>query len=157
MVRLKVRPLTSLMNRDDRFNSNMVRLKVEYLPLTIRVIFAFQFQYGSIKSIMALSQAAATIAFQFQYGSIKRCGHRTRCDASAQFQFQYGSIKSLHPPNPHHIVECFNSNMVRLKGQDLLDLCTHTRCFNSNMVRLKACCSLLTPRAQVVSIPIWFD
>jgi len=52
MVRLKDNNSDSLLNRLKDFNSNMVRLKVTSEAGTLWYIKTFQFQYGSIKSLL---------------------------------------------------------------------------------------------------------
>jgi len=55
-------------------------------------------------------------AFQFQYGSIKRIVPIGASDQLARFQFQYGSIKRQATEMQSFGYHYFNSNMVRLKG-----------------------------------------
>ena len=57
--------------RQERFNSNMVLLKV-LSDISQYFRWWFQFQYGSIKSINSGAVAICDAVFQFQYGSIKR-------------------------------------------------------------------------------------
>jgi len=56
-------------------------------------------------------------AFQFQYGSIKSLNINSKMIMCPLFQFQYGSIKSKPQEEWTHEVANFNSNMVRLKAQ----------------------------------------
>ena len=53
--------------------------------------------------------------------------------------------------------QCFNSNMVRLKGSINRKPKACYICFNSNMVRLKVCILNNLIISSYVSIPIWFD
>ena len=49
MVRLKVKAFGNALATVGHFNSNMVRLKVEFDPTTEIGSTLFQFQYGAIK------------------------------------------------------------------------------------------------------------
>ena len=96
----------------------------------------FQFQYGTIKSILrthtesgyasfnssmvrlkvtAVMAVVSYLLFQFQYGTIKSQFRRYPCHSSPYFQFQYGTIKRLQPLQPWLLPLPFNSSMVRLK------------------------------------------
>ncbi len=55
----------------------------------------FQFQYGAIKSELALPDNAPINVFQFQYGAIKREFECTTSTILGLFQFQYGAIKRV--------------------------------------------------------------
>ena len=119
--------------------------------------FEFQFQYGSIDSIMAFDYKEVSIIFQFQYGSIDR-----------------EILSGDYNPIPIN----FNSSMVRLIGNSLYKYRYCHVYFNSSMVRLiakKAGGGQLTTifqfqygsidrEAQIaekgyieISIPVWFD
>ena len=95
------------------------------------------------------------------------------------FQFHTGSIKSLDGDANRSLVKCFNSILVRLKGEQMRILLTgnkfqfHTgsiksvfslgskvyrQCFNSILVRLKGAISDSRATGRnLVSIPYWFD
>ena len=75
----------------------------------------FQFQYGSIKRVKPLTFHQRVRLFQFQYGSIKSNNFFFSMSPTLLFQFQYGSIKSPKGGAFGELVQCFNSNMVRLK------------------------------------------
>ena len=94
MVRLKATYLDDLVEDDLYFNSNMVRLKGVGKPNCTNYSTEFQFQYGSIKSLVSFLDANDNHVFQFQYGSIKRTESISLSIADRSFQFQYGSIKS---------------------------------------------------------------
>jgi len=58
---------------------------------------AFQFQYGSIKSLSLSFGDKTANKFQFQYGSIKSGSNNAAILTASIFQFQYGSIKRCMP------------------------------------------------------------
>ena len=121
----------------------------------------FQFQTGSIKSLLADTGVQAETVFQFQTGSIKRgivCSTVIFSSGAFQFQtgsiksfckiryniltklfqFQTGSIKSRGIPRTAPFVFGFNSKLVRLKELDDIAKQFELTRFNSKLVRLKA-------------------
>ena len=60
---------------------------------TTPLMFVFQFQTGSIKSLLYLVNAVSAVRFQFQTGSIKSLLDFSEEDFTQEFQFQTGSIK----------------------------------------------------------------
>ncbi len=65
-------------------------------------------------------------AFQFQYGTIKSIPDPIVLQPVKGFQFQYGTIKSSPPGQRFPFPLYFNSNMVRLKVVNrLLRLSAH--------------------------------
>ncbi len=120
--------------------------------------YAFQFQYGAIKRIgyliistvlfrfnsnMVRLRATTKIVkikinkFQFQYGAIKSAAIRRPPANCAAFQFQYGAIKSPCQVANFVLQRSFNSNMVRLRVNEIEMKRLLKRSFNSNMVRLR--------------------
>ena len=71
MVRLKEIITTIINALFTCFNSNMVRLKVNWRASVQKSRLWFQFQYGTIKSSERNYQNAYNTPFQFQYGTIK--------------------------------------------------------------------------------------
>ena len=71
MVRLKARFQRISKLTKANFNSTMVRLKGELLPVWWQFLLPFQFHYGTIKSALCCYSALAHPVFQFHYGTIK--------------------------------------------------------------------------------------
>ncbi len=120
------------------FNSNMVRLKSQFLLRFCLFFFHFNSNMVRLKLSVASADSMTLSKFQFQYGAIKiPTKLYKKRNASNLFQFQYGAIKIVQRALSRFIFFCFNSNMVRLKSQvENLPVQIHM-CFNSNMVRLK--------------------
>jgi len=97
------------------FNSNMVRLKVCEAITRLHSSRMFQFQYGSIKSLVGYGTQYQNNSFNSNMVRLK--GTKTEC------------LQNLKPS--------FNSNMVRLKVNIGVYNSVSDACFNSNMVRLK--------------------
>ncbi len=53
------------------FNSSMVRLRGQLVPIMCEAVVPFQFQYGTIKGNNLVREAYKLALFQFQYGTIK--------------------------------------------------------------------------------------
>ena len=180
MVRLKdIKPFYSS-PKPSRFNSTMVRLKVrgitqeavgqylfqfhngsikrgglEWIPTWWK---RFQFHNGSIKSQTVTITCEVTLPFQFHNGSIKRKSDGSGRRAGAEFQFHNGSIKS--PLFDHYESDevCFNSTMVRLKGDGVRFKLNEQYMFQFHNGSIKR--EIGRGRNIVfmdVSIPQWFD
>ena len=93
MVRLKVFYVPIDYVVEAYFNSNMVRLKGRHFGRTVHPLPTFQFQYGAIKSIKGPTTTPTSSIFQFQYGAIKRTLTICKKPRVRKFQFQYGAIK----------------------------------------------------------------
>jgi len=116
MVRLKVSSNLNTYHGSRNFNSTMVRLKA-CCGIGVNIsIAAFQFHYGSVKSVGLLLHPHKYNLFQFHYGSVKRKSRNlsirkwryfnstmVRLKAApvyscvywgTSFQFHYGSVKS---------------------------------------------------------------
>ena len=126
-----------MIDRIERFNSIVVRLKVRgagyacfatpkfqfhsgsikrvryrrLLPMHLQ----FQFHSGSIKSSHRLTFAGSRKPFQFHSGSIKSEPRGMVPSARAVFQFHSGSIKSAKRAQSEALDARFNSIVVRLK------------------------------------------
>ena len=127
------------------FNSKLVRLKGTFRGIYDLSRRMFQFQTGSIKSLSGFAKKRFCGTFQFQTGSIKS---RRKPNPSAfvpVFQFQTGSIKSLSPIPESTTAHPFQFQTGSIKSQALTRILdTSKPCFNSKLVRLKgnACESL---------------
>ena len=103
----------------------------------------FQFQYGAIKTNEELREVLKKASFnsnmvrlrhsssedlcckrkfQFQYGAIKTGQQSVGGLLPPKFQFQYGAIKTPAPRPRHECHLSFNSNMVRLRHNIIIDL-----------------------------------
>ena len=132
----------------------------------------FQFQTGAIKSLVGRHREHREISFQFQTGAIKRHTQCLRVCPRARFQFQTGAIKRTATDSPRPFGDCFNSKLVRLKGNSSrLPVSSHTfqfqtgaikskvsytipslvTCFNSKLVRLKVAVDMVYPNLPIDS------
>ena len=158
MVRLKALIAQLAKANIESFNSTMVRLKVGYEPIVSRYFDVFQFHNGSIKSLLTQGALTSAHTFQFHNGSIKRFQSTISDAAGESFQFHNGSIKSVFNCNPDIRIQCFNSTMVRLKVDAIIESITNPQLFQFHNGSIK---SHRAPRHKgvvgVVSIPQWFD
>src|SRR5690554_4347861 len=116
----------------------MVRLRVFNGIEFIFFKIAFQFQYGAIKRWRGGKESAYLLLFQFQYGAIKSQEFQIHLSEKPGFN---SNIVRLRASSRNGIAEkssCFNSNMVRLRGQEFQIHLSEKPGFNSNMVRLRA-------------------
>jgi len=115
MVRLKVTIFARCNQTPLNFNSTMVRLKVKDMENIQGFQAAFQFHYGSVKSILKSLNAPLLRKFQFHYGSVKSRLQVAFAYDEVKFQFHYGSVKSFLMNLNKRKDNNFNSTMVRLK------------------------------------------
>ncbi len=80
----------------------------------------FQFQNGTIKRKYRIWRSSAGILFQFQNGTIKSDTAGNAYGLLDAFQFQNGTIKSALRQYITGWWTCFNSKMVRLKGDNTM-------------------------------------
>ena len=93
MVRLKdkiQRPVNQLVMR---FNSKVVRLKVCPILTCLNRLFQFQFQSGAVKRRKVLQAVKPYTQFQFQSGAVKRTDKIRPTVSYSLFQFQSGAVK----------------------------------------------------------------
>ena len=118
-----------------RFNSSMVRLKVNS-SISIGVSASrFQFQYGAIKGLIS-----EKIQMPFR-----------------SFNSSMVRLKAEQQEEAANMLLGFNSSMVRLKADQDNHNHLFLLCFNSSMVRLKGMRKLDVLERPIVSIPVWCD
>ena len=84
--------------------------------MDIQAVKLFQFQNGTIKSIMKMETKLLKKIFQFQNGTIKRKIEYRYVSFRTEFQFQNGTIKRIPYPLLRTYIRYFNSKMVRLRA-----------------------------------------
>ena len=100
----------------------MVRLE-DFLHLIASLLLTrFQFQYGTIRSIVLYAICASIVKFQFQYGTIRSSNPSPDSACVSSFQFQYGTIRRTVRRVLCFQYSYFNSSMVRLEAL-LCQLC----------------------------------
>jgi len=100
-----------------RFNSKVVRFKVQRSRLWSAPSSSFQFQSGAIQSTDPFFIQNNVAKFQFQSGAIQRVNFPEVEPTICGFQFQSGAIQSflnLLAQLVHQL--CFNSKVVRFKA-----------------------------------------
>ena len=99
-----------------RFNSILVRLKVDFCGRDTHEVTLFQFHTGSIKRCAAVAIKDVVRWFQFHTGSIKRV---------------------LEMTDTREVNVCFNSILVRLKGYGACGRATSRRWFQFHTGSIK--------------------
>ena len=140
------------------FNSTMVRLKDAWRLTYCQRNGKFQFHYGTIKRMKAITtllrcrnfnstmvrlkgtgQHAAHYrhAFQFHYGTIKRKARCYWCSINSKFQFHYGTIKRRKSAEEAAKAAIFQFHYGTIKRKMTPTFKKCEKYFNSTMVRLK--------------------
>ena len=152
VVRLKAKAIKSrTRTQTDGFNSIVVRLKARQPRDTQRGIQRFQFHSGSIKS---KDQHPRPVLwperFQFHSGSIKRWAKQLPLFFSQRFQFHSGSIKSIDVSEKITLSRRFQFHSGSIKRTTWQQLGLEKPwCFNSIVVRLKGEQDLIYPANTV--------
>jgi len=94
----------------------VVRFKVNSIDGKLFLSSLFQFQSGAIQSDKLTHGSFIASLFQFQSGAIQRLFAVIRFDGANVFQFQSGAIQSKTYKNDVSEFFCFNSKVVRFKG-----------------------------------------
>ena len=102
------------------------------------LMITFQFQTGSIKSVMYIVIGLSLILFQFQTGSIKRQDfHLLIRVVVIRFNSKLVRLKEMRCQCVQVIRKSFNSKLVRLKAEVTPAYQLEIISFNSKLVRLK--------------------
>jgi len=120
-----------------RFNSTLVRFKLEFASNAMRVKPGFQFHSGSIQTLPLLEQGTWPETFQFHSGSI---------------QTFHSLIQIMRTPTVS-IPLWFDSNETCFSGGKVSSLS-----FQFHSGSIQTCRSMMkTAILLQVSIPLWFD
>ena len=141
------------------FNSNMVWLKVECRSFHPEVPFAFQFQYGLIKSLISAKKLNRKYIFQFQYGLIKRQdGLDWLEDRQRNFNSNMVWLKALLKDKPNPYLSRFQFQYGLIKSQALIVISPVKSVFQFQYGLIKRQrTGRKYKRGKKISIPIWFD
>ncbi len=128
-------PMT--LRRTQRFNSNLVRLKGSNCSIENPCIAAVSIPIWCDWKSLLRPISTCRPRFNSNLVRLKVFKNWRRSRQNPAFQFQSGAIERLITNSPDVDKLGFNSNLVRLKGEERRNKRKVWQSFNSNLVRLK--------------------
>ena len=142
MVRLKGHLHDQSRGNVKSFNSKMVRLKGQTGMTYESVLCGFNSKMVRLKVLDLYCGGGGASLFQFQNGSIKSLLTSKLAAFDRGFNSKMVRLKAPSPDSALYQVISFNSKMVRLKVEPVIAPDAFIVGFNSKMVRLKGSLSL---------------
>ena len=118
------------------FNSNMVRLR--RACVLSRATMRWRFNSTMVRlRLQVRTCLGVSWLFQFQYGAIKTCLGTCTAQDVVRFNSNMVRLRLILRTTIFCTLICFNSNMVRLRQASGTMMQVYCKSFNSNMVRLR--------------------